>query len=351
MFGAPKKQSIPLRPTPETRKPFVSTAKKVTMFGEPPPLPGQKMQSPVKPQQPPLTPLPPVPLQRAEPPPQKPAPVIVAPPPPPADTEVNLRMVHSVKYLQQSVRWLNLSTSLWSMIVVDANRVVDTSSLTNFLSAMNWRVHGDINEDEFTEVFREWMGRATVVVPHKYNSSVFVLRDLLLESQSLENDLDLLLGMIINETNRRLLNVPLSFNGDKVGAELSSKPTLELCSRRWLSLSEELFFLLDAPGFGHLAFDQFYFLAACMLLARREWLAESEAEEVLSVTNISALALQLLRDAGASVSLVTPAVDEQQKRNLERRKNSVLLRRKSMNMGNSPLKASRQGSVLVLHWQ
>lgn len=376
MFGAPKKQRTPVRERGRerekekervseavARKPFVSTARRVDVFGTAAPLPGQhslthSLTAPLPPSTP-LAPLPPVPLQRAEPAPSltpthsathsHALSLSLAPPTDSTSTTASTRMVHSAKYLQQSVRWLNLSVSLWAMIVVDASRVVDAGSLGSLLAAMSWRVHGDISEHEFTEVFREWMGRSSVEIPHKYNCSVFVLRDVLLDSHtcSQESDLDLLLGMVINENNRRLLNVPLNFNDGTARSELTVKPTLELCSRRWLALSEELFFQLDAPGFGHLAFDQFYFLAACLLLARREWVIESEAEEALSMTNLSALALQLMQEAGAKVSLTTPAADEQQQRSLERRKNSVLLRRKSMNMssGSSLPKTSRQGSI------
>ena len=346
MFGAPRKTSTKNKDHKEKTIPFVSATRRRSTFGTPAPLPGmiKSASKSVQQQQ-----------DHIEAPPPPVLSVQDTPPPPPPEEEVSTRMVHSMKFLKQSVRWLNLSTSLWSMIVVDASRVVNSSSLMSFLLSMMWRIHNEVSEEEFTEVFREWMGRSHIEIPHKYNCSVFLLRDLLLEQENEEKDLDLMLGMIINETNRMLLNVPLNFDKNSLNNDeykinkMLSKPTLELCTRRWLTLCEELFFLLDSAGFGYLSFDQMFIFSACLLLAKSEWFSEAEAENILNIKSISAMAYQMMKDSGANVSLDAPAKDEQKRKNLERRKNAMMLKRRNsvnstpnFSLSRSP---SRIGSV------
>ena len=100
---------------------------------------------------------------------------------------------------------------------------------------------------------------------------VFVMRQVLIEvGAATEETLDLLIGMIINEVNKRLLGVPLAFDPKSVTDQASNsmqlKPSLELVNAEWLSASEELFFCLDVTGYGHLRFDELHFLLACLLL-------------------------------------------------------------------------------------
>ena len=289
MFGPLKKN----RSVSPKRKPFVSTTKKVTTFGVPPPLPPVvRNPSPVR-----------VLVNEDTPPPEPPVHNITFDNP----REYALDPANYLKLQQQSVRWLNLSSALWSMIVLDANRAVDKKGVVNILTAMMWRLHGEISEEEFTGLFLEWMGPSGFTGRRPSNKcGVLVLRDVLLEQSITEENLDVLLGMAIFEVNRRLLSSPLSFSvtttesTDDKGLS-RGKRTLEICSKRWLSLSEELFFMLDTPGFGFMGLDEFIFLGASLLLARRDWACEADAERCFSAQTLAAVALYMMRQAGATV--------------------------------------------------
>jgi hypothetical protein len=259
------------------KKPFVSTAKRNTTFGTPPPLP-------------PLAP-----IERDKDPFCEELIDI---------TDIDLShgeeggsnpLINFAQFQEMSIRWVNMTTTLWSMIVGNSRRKFVRQSLHNFVTALYWRLNGAISEEEFHCLYQEWTKRRTDA--HKsQRCDVFVLRDCLLEQSTTEDDLEIFLGIIIFETNKEVINSPLSY-------QTPHAMNLELCSSRWLSLSEELFFLLDNPGYGFLGFDDLIFLTLCLLSGSETWKSETELDARISLTNVTAVTAQLMREAGSDVSL------------------------------------------------
>ena len=176
-------------------------------------------------------------------------------------TQINMTLLK-----KKSARWFNLSTAFWALAVLDARRSVDCASLSNFLDVMEWRARGKITENEFTAMFGEWVGGeaankgAAASGRRKGAIGVFAVRQLLLDRKCEERDLDLLIGMLIHEGNRSLLNAPISYlqatgkaRGGACAKQQANKGPasglLEVVSSRWLTLSEELFFALYGPGY------------------------------------------------------------------------------------------------------
>lgn len=282
------------RSPPSKRKPFVSTTKRVATFGAPPPLPVVKSTT-----------------EREE---KSEVATIL---PLPVD---DLDATQALKLQNRSVRWLQLSSTLWSMLVTDANRHTDKANLVNFMTAMAWRVNDAVSEEEFTGIYLEWMGKQPV--PKKRQVAVFTMRQVLLEQNASEETLDLYIGMIVNEINRRLINYPLNFDAD---GTLRAKPSLELCSTKWLKLSEELFFMLDTSGYGHIRFDEMFFLSCCLLIGSQHWTQEELAEHFLALPYIGAVAIQLFREAGVNHPLINESRVERSNSIISmQRSNSIL---------------------------
>lgn len=265
---APKQRSSP------KKKPFVSTAKRNTTFGTPPPLP-------------PLTPkerdskafqedfdFPEVDHSHDE------------------EGAPGNHLINLSRFQEMSIRWTNMSTALWFMIVGNSSRRIARESLQNFITALYWRLNGAISEEEFHCLYQEWNNKRASC--HKsVTCDVFVLRDCLLEQSTSEGDLEIFLGIIIFETNKGFINSPLSYHSTRS----------ELCSTRWLSLSEELYFLLDTSGQGYLGFDDLLFLSLSLLSSSHTWKSETELDAQMSLTNVTAVTVQLMREAGSEISL------------------------------------------------
>lgn len=219
---------------------------------------------------------------------------------------------------KQSIRWLNLSTTLWTSIVMDAERIVEKAGLRDFIQVMSWRTHGKITAAEFTALYDEWIGRnipadVRMLKSRKvYNIGLSGIREILVDANVNENDLDLFVGMLVHETNRHFLNTPINYltraynnrNGSrKDKRKIISTNNLEVCTKKWIDLSEELFFCLDTPGYGELRYDEVFFFASCLTIGLQGWKNESELESDLSLGVLSAITLQLMRDAGATITL------------------------------------------------
>jgi hypothetical protein len=254
------------------RKPFVSTTKRSITFGTPPPLP-------------PLTPI----LKE-----EKASEDFLEQQDASLEEEIDYsHYTNSIQFQQMSIRWINMSTSLWSMIVGHSVRKIVRQSLANFITSLYWRLNGSISEEEFHCLYLEWVSKRSSNAKCQ-KCDVFMLRDCLLEQATTEEDLEIFLGIIIFEANKGVLNSPLSFNSPH------STASLELCSSRWLSLSEELFFLLDSSGDGFLGFDDFFFLSICLLSYAQSG-TDTDFDTRISLTNVAAVAVQLMREADAEV--------------------------------------------------
>jgi hypothetical protein len=251
--------------SPSKRKPFVSTTKsQLYVFGDPPPLPPRSYSSER--------------LENRQPLIHQPGFAVTI-----NDSDIQLSPSHSLMLQRQSVRWFNLSSTFWALTVMDANRAVDKDGVVNFFEVMKWRAHGTITAEEFTALYIEWIGKFNTVTIYQNSSKkvprsnvgLFTIRQILLENRCSESDLDLYIGMLIHETNLNLLNVTISYLTKSPGPKQNSS-ILEICTKKWLSLSEELFFCLDTPGYGVLRFDEIFFFSSCLAIGLQGWSDESE---------------------------------------------------------------------------
>lgn len=274
MFGPTRKRAS----SPQKRKPFVSTTKRNSSFGIPPPLP----------------------------------PLMISKENSATQCSVNNGnhdlnegdrhldyMTYFDKFQRMSVRWVNMSTCLWSMILGQHRSNINPQSLKNFIIVLYWRLNGSISEDEFHCLYMDWINSGAIY--HKVNPGtkyLFLLRDILIEESTTEEDLEIFLGLIIFEANKGIINSTLSFKS------LPTSVNLELCSARWLGLSEELFFLLDSSGFGYLVFDDLFFLSLCLLSSSGENGIDLDAQ--MSLTNALAVTIQLMQESGCDIDLGFP---------------------------------------------
>lgn len=258
-------------PSSPKRKPFAPSSVSVDMSGPPPPLP---------------------PVAKAEVSQEK---LADSSPGQSVTAQEFLDATFGMGLQIMSPRWLQLTAVLWSIFVVDANRSVDRAALRNFLDAIEWRISGQITEQEFLSLYSEWM--AANYAPLKRRSSIGInqLRHLLLGKSCGEGELDLILGALLFENSRSLLNRPLSFSDGAMTK--AARNALDICSRRWLALAEELFFALDAPGYGCLQYDQVFFFAACLVLGLRSWSDSTEVESDLSIGVLTAITANIIKDA------------------------------------------------------
>ena len=226
---------------------------------------------------------------------------------------------------RQSARWLALSATFWYLVIMDSSRVTTTESVEKLFEVLKWRATGKITSDEFSAIMTEWK-RETVmeleefVMPSPRNQtfSLFHMRLLLCDIGYKENDIDLFVGIVVHEANNGLQNTPISFepSGNKPGKVKKSRRggsrdsrnmtgtgKLESISQRWLSLSEELFFVLDNSGYGSLRYDEIFFLSACLSCGLRGWVSQEELEGDLSLSTISAYATELMKEMGCILGL------------------------------------------------
>lgn len=264
------------RSSPQKRKPFVSTTKRNSSFGIPPPLP--PLHKDIVPQ----TDL--VPQDSCD---------------NHDDDQENPNINDLIDYQSfqhMTVRWINMSTCLWSMIDCPRRNRVSRQSLKNFVTVLYWRLSGSITEEEFHYLHKDWINSGAVTMNNYGVRSLFLLRDILIEQSATEEDLEIFLGTIVFEANKGLINATLSFSSPV------NSVSLEICTPRWLSLSEELFFLFDISGFGYLVFDDVFFLSLC-LMSRSPWESESVLDDQMTQTNVVAVTLYLMREAGCNSSV------------------------------------------------
>jgi len=257
-------------PTSNKRKSFVTIVKPSETFGEPPPLHKPILSSPDK--------------------------VVIH------NEQDVLSVLNASKLQKQSVRWLNLSATFWYLIVMDTERSVTKDNLNSFFEVIKWRAHDKINEDEFSVLYSEWIGKSTGS-NRRGVVGIFTVRQMLLENSCTESDLDLYIGMIMNEANKYTLHIPINYISKLDSAH--NQPHLELVSSKWLSLSEELFFCLDSPGYGVLRFDEIFFLSSCLAIGLQGWQNENDVETIFNNSVLSAVTLQLMRDMGANINLTS----------------------------------------------
>jgi hypothetical protein len=240
---------------------------------------------------------------------------------------LNLQVL-SQQLPRQSPRWCHLTVTLYSLVVLDTQRNPDIQSLQQFLEVIHWRAHGKITEDEFSVLFTEWMkleknsDTRSVTAGSNLNSkrkfflNLSIFRIILLQKNYVESDLDLFIGIVLHETNLKLMNTTISYMAKNMGNKLMPTFSLEVVTRRWLELAEELFFSLDTPGYGSLRYDEVFFFCNCVHIGLQNWKNEQELETDLSITAMTAITIQFIRDCGASLPFITSSGTNNNNNNL-----------------------------------
>ncbi len=164
-----------------------------------------------------------------------------------------------------SIRFIAISATLWSLVVQDSYRSANVASLSQFLDVMTWRIHDKITSEEFSVLCVEWMHAQASVLsqsrspppkgssqtshfPLKHRSllSLNVFRAILLEKKFTEADLDLFVGLMLNEVNSKLLHATITYGSHSKNAFNHSM--INCVTQQWLALTEELFFAIDFSG-------------------------------------------------------------------------------------------------------
>ena len=175
----------------------------------------------------------------------------------------------------QSSRWLNLSKALWAISMrpvpsVDVDEYL--SKFTSLLDVMEWKISGQINHDEFTFLYSEWLKHSYalrepdshVVLSCYYVADIQLIRQTLLLRNCSEEELNLFIGYVIHENSLTLIDTPISYQ--MRSSTMRNMSNLELCSDSWLFLCESLFFSLDTLGYGYLQFDEIVFFCGCLAI-------------------------------------------------------------------------------------
>jgi hypothetical protein len=240
-------------------------------------------------------------------------------------------------------RWVNLSLTLWSLIIIHANRDIDYECLNNFFDVLDWRLIGQITIEEFSILYEEWLNlnsaaQESVHLKSKSNLtklSLFYMKNFLFSRKYDEADLDLLVGLILHQENKWILDTPLSYHYNRLSrndAGLESNQfhpahqSLSLCTMEWINSSEELFFSLDNPGYGHLKYDELSYLSMVLLLGLQNFNSEEDVVTDLSVDSLMIMTVQLLRDFGGNALLrSTDFLDNSYETSISHRNHMVTL--------------------------
>ena len=242
----------------------------------------------------------------------------------------NANTIAPVEYLthnlqEKDIRWLRLSYTLWLLLVINnvdrvRNSKIDIECVNNFIDVMGWRIHGEITADEFSILYGEWKNSMLVNKKQKgdnQNQSVgfdsnaatlvgqYLLRQLLIEKNIDEFKLNLFTGLLLNETNNKLLNTSITvLNNNKLSLSGSSASVgVDNCSPEWITLSKKLFFALDTQGYGSLRFDELFFFASCLTLGLQGWETIEDLEADFSLGTLVALTVQIMRETGVKIAI------------------------------------------------
>ena len=220
-----------------------------------------------------------------------------------APRESQLSMKQSNQLQKQTSRWLNLSRTLWSLVVKDSfYDQIDGSDgeLRSFFDVMEWKLGGKISDEEFSLLYAEWMKQSQKTGRSDYSkdfpvSDTQVIRQITLDRHCTEKDLFNYIGMLLHENNVNLADIPISYTMRDYPHRNYSN--LELCDDSWLTLSESLFFSLDVLGHGQLQFDQIFFFCGCLIIGNLSANAgNAENLPELQLAALAGMAIQLMKD-------------------------------------------------------
>ena len=220
-----------------------------------------------------------------------------------APRESQLSMKQSNQLQKQTARWLNLSRTLWSLVVKDSfYDQIDGNDgeLRSFFDVMEWKLNGKISDEEFSLLYAEWMKQSQKTNRNDFSrdcppTDTQVIRQITLDRHCTEKDLFNYVGMLLHENNANLADIPISYTMRDY--PLRNYSNLELCDDSWLTLSESLFFSLDVLGHGQLQFDQMFFFCGCLIIGNLSANTESvENVPELQLSALAGMAIQLMKD-------------------------------------------------------
>jgi hypothetical protein len=111
-----------------------------------------------------------------------------------------------------------------------------------FIQVFDWTFEGSITEQDFSDLYKVWAKSNTENTTRytKEKESFTIAEFESLIKNHTEKELDLMLGLLINEHNRVYVD--------------------RGCSLKWLQIVEQLFFMLDVSGYGFITVDGTYSL-------------------------------------------------------------------------------------------
>jgi hypothetical protein len=214
----------------------------------------------------------------------------------------------SSKLQKQTCRWLNLSKTLLALLVtnISNDNLQEEGGLTSFFDAIEWKMDGSINDEEFTMLYNEWINHSNTIVDSTKNSRILTdstslsniqfVRQLLIDRNCSESKMDIYIASILQQNNLILIDFPVSYiMRDHI---IKNPSNLELCTEKWLFLCEELFFALDILGYGSLKYDDIYFFCGCLVLGCGK---KSDVDHNLELIQLTGMAIQFIKDATNSM--------------------------------------------------
>lgn len=286
-------------------------------------------------------------INTAPPPPSPKAPSSPVPTKDPIQTLYN--NFHQV-LIRQNVRWLHISYTFYSLIILEnSKKNLSLESIGQFIEVINWRAQGKITEEEFSILYSEWMNlpfgglgsprkkpAAHINSMNLSNSppppsipTLDEFRLLLLEKNINESNLDLFIGIIVHEVNSKILNTTINYKMNNTSVNSMSNSShdhtkmkslnnslmqnnndiynnkLEIVTKKWLLLSEELFFLLDISGYGYWKYEECFFFCVNICLNLELFKTMGELENDLSLISLNVLTFQLMKDIGVQLNYNT----------------------------------------------
>lgn len=215
----------------------------------------------------------------------------------------------SSKFQKQTCRWLNLSKTLLALLFTNISsydNFQEEGGLVSFFDAIEWKMKRQIDEEEFTMLYNEWINHNNTIVGSTNNneilsnnillSNIQFVRQLLMDRNCSESKLDIYIASILHQNNLILTDYPVSYiMRDHI---IKNPSNLELCTKKWLFLCEELFFMLDIFGYGSLKYDDIYFFCGCLVLGSGD---QSAVQRNLELIQLTGMAIQFIIDATDSI--------------------------------------------------
>eukprot|EP00792_Barthelona_sp_PAP020_P005597 TRINITY_DN2721_c0_g2_i1.p1 TRINITY_DN2721_c0_g2~~TRINITY_DN2721_c0_g2_i1.p1 ORF type:complete len:691 (+),score=133.21 TRINITY_DN2721_c0_g2_i1:53-2125(+) len=159
--------------------------------------------------------------------------------------------------MESSIRWLNLTYSIYYELIIAGVPFANSKDVMNFLSVIQWKLDGVVSSDEFSQLYSIWMTSLSTqndeVLPYKdFHDFLTDYDELTLES---------FIEILFKERSQTFVRTIPSSN-DRTSQEI-------------FSLIEEIFKLLDIQECGYLTVVDLFFLTISLLDFDRVYNAEN----------------------------------------------------------------------------